>query len=330
MGDLGIMQGQVADSLERILGVSGDDAGLRASRSGGCHGPVWESVLAAGLNFALIPEDRGGFGLPVAEAVGLLRVSGRHGGPVPLAETALANRLLALAGLDVAPGLATVGVAEDGRADLAWALPGGVAAVIAGGRLLRVDLTADLLTPHTSLSGLPRADLAIPDAPSAEAPISAEQLTLAGAALRTQEIAGALDTVVAMTIAHVTTREQFGKPLARNQAVQHGLAIMASESAAAGAAAALAADAFERLDPLPIAAAKARASEAAGIVAGLAHQLHGAIGFTKEYRLQLFTRALWQWRDDFGSEHHWHERLGAAALGAGRDGYWPLVTGIAA
>lgn len=325
------MQGQVADSLERILGLSGDDAGLRASRSGGCHGAVRDSVVAAGLTHALIPEESGGFGLPVAEAVALLRVSGRHGSPVPLAETALANRLLALAGLDPASGLATAGIASGGIADLPWALPGSVAAVIDGDRLRRVEITPDLLTPSTSLSGLPRADLTIPaDAPSAPAPLTAEQLMLAGAALRTQEIAGALEAVLAMTIAHVTTREQFGKPLSRNQAVQHGLAIMASESAAAGAAAAMAADAFEALEPLAIAAAKARASEAAGTVAALAHQLHGAIGFTKEYRLQLFTRALWQWRDDFGSEHHWHDMLGAAALGAGRDGYWPLVTGIAA
>jgi len=145
-------------------------------------------------------------------------------------------------------------------------------------------------------------------------------------ALATAKLAGLMDAVLAMTLDWTQTRQQFGKPLAKNQAVQHSLATMAAETAAAGAAANLAALALGHpaSAAIPIAAAKARASEAAGIVAALAHQLHGAIGMTAEHRLHLFTQALWQWRDRAGSEQQHHAALGAAALAKGS--VWALAT----
>ena len=48
-------------------------------------------------------------------------------------------------------------------------------------------------------------------------------------------------------------------------------------------------------------AAKAQASSGAGVVAAIAHQLHGAIGTTEEHRLRLTTTRLWSWRDEDGS-----------------------------
>lgn len=39
------------------------------------------------------------------------------------------------------------------------------------------------------------------------------------------------------------------------------------------------------------------------------------------------TTRLWAWRDEDGSEAHWHDVVGRAALDAGADGLWPLVTG---
>ena len=142
-------------------------------------------------------------------------------------------------------------------------------------------------------------------------------------ALAAAEIAGLCETVLALTLDWTQTRQQFGKPLAKNQAVQHGLAQMAAETAAAGAAVGLAGLGLMGEDWPPVAAAKARASEAAGIVAALAHQLHGAIGVTADHRLHLFTRALWHKRDAAGSEHHWYARLGGAVLGGG---LWALAT----
>ena len=90
-------------------------------------------------------------------------------------------------------------------------------------------------------------------------------------------------------------------------------------------------------------AAKAQASQGAGIVAAIAHQLHGAIGTTEEHRLRLTTTRLWSWRDEDGSEAECFAELGRAALsaaartrigartgtgtGMGAGGLWPWFSG---
>ena len=105
---------------------------------------------------------------------------------------------------------------------------------------------------------------------------------------------------------------------------------MASESvAAAVSAASLAAEALVRDDAnasLDAAIAKARCGEAAGIVAGIAHQIHGAIGFSHEHPLRLVTRRLWAWRDEHGAEAFWNRRLGEAALAAPGGSLWRFIT----
>ena len=60
--------------------------------------------------------------------------------------------------------------------------------------------------------------------------------------------------------------------------------------------------------------------------ASIASQMHGAIGFTREHRLHLYSTALWAWRDEFGGQVFWAKRLGSAALAAGGAGFWPMVT----
>ena len=85
------------------------------------------------------------------------------------------------------------------------------------------------------------------------------------------------------------------------------------------------ADAFDDAVFLEAASAKIRSAEAAEQGAAIAHQVHGAIGFTKEHVLHRFTLRLLSWRDDFGHESHWAVALGnrVAARGAGE--LWPLV-----
>src|SRR3546814_1067112 len=61
-------------------------------------------------------------------------------------------------------------------------------------------------------------------------------------------------------------------------------------------------------------------------VASIAHQVHGAIGFTYEHALHFATRRLWSWRAEFGAESHWAELLGRAAIRRGADRLWPDLT----
>ena len=67
---------------------------------------------------------------------------------------------------------------------------------------------------------------------------------------------------------------------------------------------------------LRAAVAKARAAEAAEKAVAIAHAVHGAIGVTAEFDLQLLTRRLQEWRGDFGSASTWHAELGRALLAA--------------
>jgi len=75
-----------------------------------------------------------------------------------------------------------------------------------------------------------------------------------------------------------------------------------------------------------IACAKIRTGEAAGLGAGIAHQCHGAIGFTYEHSLHFVTRRLWSWRAEFGAEVHWAAALGREVAARGADALWPFLT----
>ena len=58
----------------------------------------------------------------------------------------------------------------------------------------------------------------------------------------------------------------------------------------------------------------------------IAHQVHGAIGFTQEHALHFATRRLWAWRADFGSDAGWAAELGRAAIALRAAGFWPAIT----
>jgi acyl-CoA dehydrogenase len=119
---------------------------------------------------------------------------------------------------------------------------------------------------------------------------------------------------------------QFGRPIGNFQVIQHNIAVIAGHVVAGTAAADLAAESFGAADPLPVAIAKVRCGEAAGAVASSAHQIHGALGFTAEHALHRYSKRLWAWRDECGPEAYWSEIIGNAALQAGSEGLWPLLT----
>ena len=74
------------------------------------------------------------------------------------------------------------------------------------------------------------------------------------------------------------------------------------------------------------AAARSLAGTAATEVARGAHQLHGAMGVTREHPLHLATRRLWSWRDEYGTQRSWAAMLGAALTPRGSTGVWTWLT----
>jgi acyl-CoA dehydrogenase len=188
---------------------------------------------------------------------------------------------------------------------------------VAGGRAL------DLPVGETIIATMLASD-AGQEVPTG--PLRLEDRAL-GAFVRVGLAAGAMDAALTLSIDHVNTRVQFGKPLGKFQAVQHSLAILAVEAAAINVAGAAAAAALDRGEALfEIAAAKLRTNKAIGVGTSVAHQVHGAIGFTQDYGLHPLTRALMRWRSECGNDAYWAAILGDLACAQGGAGLWKEIT----
>jgi len=344
------------DTAERLFADHCDSRTLERAEAGVWPEALWQALEEAGFPKALLPEAAGGSGIAITEALELVRIAARHAAPVPLAESMLAARLLAAAGLPVPDGpLSLAPVNRSDRLSLArqsggWRLSGRarrvpwarqaaalVLLVEEGNRTLAVSLppAAAEIRKGANLAGEPRDEVILDGMLPAEAAgeleggLDCERVLAYGAALRAIQMAGALERVLEITVRYAGERVQFGRPIAKFQAVQQNLAVLAGQVAAAGAAADIAAEALAAdASPLAIASAKTRAGEAAGIGAAIAHQVHGAIGFTAEYALQLSTRRLWSWRDEFGNESEWAAFIGRHAAAQGADRLWATITAI--
>lgn len=172
------------------------------------------------------------------------------------------------------------------------------------------------------------AGVMVPDLPVAELIVTDALLPAATVSL----MAGAMGQALTLSIEHVNTRQQFGRPLGKFQAVQQSLAVMACEVRAVEAAAGALAARLDAvgLDPaaadFEMAAAKLRANRAVGVVTSIAHQVHGAIGFTDEYDLHRVTVPLMRWRGEHGYDAYWAAKLGRQVAGLGGQGLWGAMT----
>jgi acyl-CoA dehydrogenase len=340
----------ILDTATRIFQDLCEPTVINEAEAGKWPRELWTALEEAGLPLAWVPEEFGGAGAGMADGFAVLRLAGRFAVPVPLAETLMAGWLLARAGIAAPPGPLTIApVHADGRITLGgdgrlagrarhvpFARHAGHIAVIArrDGRpaVALVEAAGRPLRHGTSLAGEARDEIDFTGAvPLATGPASCDEDGLAtlGAAVRLQQIAGALEKILDQSVQFALDRVQFGRPIARFQAVQHNLAMLAGEIAAASAAAAAAAEAFSEaggIAPAPVAIGKVRGGEAAGAGAAIAHQVHGAMGFTYEHSLHHATRRLWSWREEFGNETAWAIRLGRMVAAEGADGLWPFVT----
>jgi acyl-CoA dehydrogenase len=338
----------LAESVERLFGARSAQR-TAASAGGTLDGALWERVEALGLPLLLVPESLGGAGGGFEDALVVLCALGRHALPLPLAETLIASLALAQARLSRPSGplslaLRTTGElrsSEDGwrftgeLADVPWgAASAGIAAVVpagSGARLCRLDpRAASGRAARANLADEPLDALRFTDAAVESA---ACRLELAGelfeqaALLRSAQISGALDAVLSRSLAHANQREQFGKPLARFQAVQQALAVLGEEVLAVECASQAACRAADRGPAgFEIACARLRANLAIDIAVATAHQVHGAIGFTREHDLRLYTQRLLAWRSQPGNDRYWAERLGRAVAARGAEAFWPDLT----
>lgn len=158
----------------------------------------------------------------------------------------------------------------------------------------------------------------------ARAKLQGAEAHQSAALLNAARISGTIRWVFECTAAYANERVQFGKPLGKQQAVQQMLALLADHILAAEAITDAAAAAPS---PRLIAAARARVGDASDCAIEVGHQVHGAMGFTREYALNYRTRNLIAWRDQYGSVLDWKAELGRMFVGVARDELWPAITG---
>jgi acyl-CoA dehydrogenase len=344
----------VAEAAERILADLADPQSINQSTDGAWKAPLWDALSDAGLPLAWVPENLGGSGASLADGFAVLGAAGRFALAVPLAETLAAGWLLACAGLE-APAkpitLAPVrphdritldaGGTLSGRAiGVPFARDAQQIAVLAyrGNEpmIALAEIKDCRLSDSRNLAGDATNVVTFHGARTsccAPAPEQFEQksLLLMGAAIRSVETAGALETVLSLSVAYANERVAFERPIGKFQAVQQNLARLAGEVAAALAVSGSAADTLGQAGVpddavfLEAASAKIRTAEAAAEGSAIAHQVFGAIGFTKEHVLHRFTLRMLSWRDDFGNESYWAAELGRHVARCGADDFWPLV-----
>ncbi|MEV6110076.1 acyl-CoA dehydrogenase [Streptomyces sp. NPDC051940] len=242
---------------------------------------LWASLAEAGLFTLRLPEDAGGAGLGLPEAVLLFAEAGRALVPGPLVATHLAGRGDAV--VTVGEPAGSVPYLED--ADLVLTADGPRPAASVRGQAEPVR-SVDPLTPlHRTSAGSPEA------------------LRYEGALLTAALQLGGAEAVLKATVAHVRARAQFGRPVGAFQAVKHLCADMLTRVELARVAVYAAAVTGDAAD---VATAKLLADEAAVRGARDAIQLHGGLGFTWEADLHLYLKRAWL------HEREWLSGAGAA------------------
>jgi acyl-CoA dehydrogenase len=331
----------LADSVGRLFG----DAAQRRSES--LDSGLWQQVEALGLPLLLVGEDHGGVGGGWEDALAVLQPAGQHAIALPVAEHMLAARLLAGAGLESGGGI-LVAAAGEGRLTgpggsrrysgslhgVPWGRHAGAVVITVSvegaSQVVLLPRAAAVVREAANLAGEPRDELRFDGCAALAAPCEAPeaaQLSDYLALLRLAQTVGALEAALLLTIDYARERKQFGRAIGQFQAVQQQLALAGAETAAVACAVRAAFRAAAAGEAgFQITAARLRANLAIGLVTATAHQVHAAIGFTREHSLRHYTQRLLSWRSEGGNDRYWSERLGAAVAARGAELFWSDLT----
>ena len=225
----------VAEAAARIFADLADPQTINRAKDGVWKAPFWQALERAGLPLAWVPDQLGGSGASLADGFAVLGAAGRFALAVPLAETLIAGWLLSRAGLQAPAGAMTVAPARpadrirlgaDGRLNgRALGVPfaadaqhivvlaegdAGAVIALAAAKDCRLDdghnLAGDAANAVTFEGVKPLH--------SARAPAGFDRaaLMLMGAAVRAVETAGALETVLSLSVAYANERVAFERP----------------------------------------------------------------------------------------------------------------------
>jgi acyl-CoA dehydrogenase len=317
----------LVETIESMLGDLCEPEKVGAAE-GRLDEALWKALTESGMATVGLSEQAGGSGGTLHDAAAIAKAAGRFAAPVPLTELSLVGGWVCeRAGLPLPEGPVAVVIGDGARTYWAPVAASFVVVTDAGVAVAGADAVSRGAS-GVNYAGEPWADVSVTGSPSFVPGPSMDQVRARGALARSLLMAGALGQAVELSVQYCNEREQFGRPIGKFQVLQQYLAQMAGEAAAAEAAADNAVDvvasgASPEEAARVIAAAKAVTGRAVGIINRLAHQIHGAIGYTDEHRLQYSTRRLWAWRDEHGTDAEWAARLGTAVATAGGARLWP-------
>lgn len=331
----------LVDMMESVFTAHG--AAVPPSADGAVLDPgLWKILDELGLARLTGSEANGGSGGDWHAAAALLGTAAASGVSVPIAEhDLLAGWLLERAGLPMDTHFSTAFLLTDLNKEqiVPWGREAEslVALCRTDSSCLVAEIARDraAIIPLQNVAGEPRDHITI-DMGSVEWTSvphdTADVFILRGALARVLQVCGALERIVTLSIEHVASRAQFGRQLSKFPAVQRLVTNIASETALARAAADAAVARIERDGwqtpggSFAVAVAKSCVGHAASAVVRNAHQVHGAIGTTREHQLHRFTLPALAWRSEFGSVAQWDQLIARTAVAGGRDGAWSLIT----
>ncbi len=350
----------IEETVQRLLANEVSRELLIEVEAGAFPSDLWRTVVDAGMTKILCHEAHGGIEATWLDALSLFFQVGYTQAPVPLGQAVAGQYFASRCGLDLpaesvlalAAGTQTRSLTVDcdaagepstltGRiAAVKWARHAHWLLVEVDGRIALVDAKgAGVHMEHgVDAASLPADAVVLEHAPVAHVlHIRIEGLPqpvqVVYAAVIAAQLTGALEYALDLAVQYVKDRVQFGKPIGKNQAIQHQLAVLAGEVACSYAAATTSLRDLPALQQMSApqaefsaAVAKVTASDAVKTGASIAHQVHGAIGFTYEYPLNFATRRLWAWRAEAGGSTEWAERLGQAFINAGAEHFWSHLT----
>ncbi|MCA3182717.1 MULTISPECIES: acyl-CoA dehydrogenase family protein [unclassified Cupriavidus] len=308
-----------ANALETVLRDHCTPAVVRAIEAGDvpAASALWTQLDASGFADSLLPDA----GLGLRDMLPLLWITGQYATPLPLGQTIFARAVLHAAGVAIPDGpISLASFGWQARTRVADGATAGWFLAQRAGRAWLVQRDAAGVPPTVMPTGAHRdltVSIASTDAPASAFALPPGTLQIMGAALHAAQMAGAIARVFDLTLQYANDRVQFGRPVGKFQAIQHQVSVMAEQVAATRMAAQIA---FQGDGWLPhrmhAAIAKFGASDAVASVTSMAHAVHGAIGITAEYDLQLYTRRLHAWRVADGSEQFWAREIGQSAIAA--------------
>ncbi len=305
---------------------------------------LWHDIEQNGLPRISVKEKFGGYEIPFFSILPLIKIVNNQGTPLPLSETILSNYILSESAINPPTGIVTFATNTKNLQ---------IKNNMISGEILSVpylNLTKNLLIVHESNStkqailinqingkiihkknflAEPRYDIKVEKLNIAEIkPLNNNiDFKFLGAVLRSAQMIGAMEKILDLSINYCSERQQFGRALSKFQAIQHQISDMAVELSASSAALSGITDLnLNNKNFNDIAISKIRAGIAAGKIIAISHQVHGAIGFTKEYELSYFTKNLNSWRNDFGNESYWEEFLGKRFLEKNNKNLWEYLT----